>query len=76
MTSSTNWSVDRIENGIAVLVSDQDQVKELPVSELPADIKESDRLACTDNGWQVDREDTENRLQKNRDLLAKLLNKN
>ena len=39
------WSVDRVENGIALLENDRRQQKKVPVSQLPEGVKEGDVLA-------------------------------
>ncbi len=77
------YTVDRIESGIAVLLlrSDESLQKEVPVFLLPSGIKEGDIIEVNFNGDKIVvgayfNEETENARKKAQDLLQKILDKN
>ncbi len=72
-----SYSVDRIENGIAVL-EDPDNGNpeiEVPLSALPEGLEEGDVIAFDpDQGnWAEDREEKERRLKRNQALMTSIL---
>lgn len=67
------WIVDRIESGFAVCEGANRTAVDLPLSELPAGIKEGDVIRLEGEAYQIDREETERRREENRRLLESLL---
>ena len=63
--------IDRIEGGIAVCET-EDGRRELPLTGLPAGVREGDCLVCVDGSWQIDREETLRRRQQNHSRTAGL----
>ena len=55
------YTIDRIENNIAVLFDDDENKSNIPVSELPEDIKEGDILRFDEESevYVIDKEKTE-----------------
>jgi len=55
------YTVDRIEEDIAVLYDDEENKSDIPVSELPEDLKEGDILQFDEENqiYIIDREKTE-----------------
>ena len=55
-----NYTIDRIEENIAVLFDDDDKKSDIPVAELPEDIKEGDILRFDDENqtYTVDKDRT------------------
>lgn len=63
--------VDRIEENIAVC-EDNGNTVSLPLSSLPENTKEGHILVLTENGWQLCKEDTDERRKKLFDLQNSL----
>ena len=63
--------IDRIEGDMAVCEAAEGR-RELPLSELPAGVREGDCLACIDGSWQIQEEKTLRRRQQNHRRAAGL----
>lgn len=61
------YSIDRIEGGYAVVEAEEEMLN-LPLADLPENVKEGDVLRKTDNGWEIDEAGTQERHEK---LLAR-----
>ncbi|MBQ1203517.1 MAG: DUF3006 domain-containing protein [Clostridia bacterium] len=70
------YSFDRQEGEIAVLVNDQGDSIEVPISSLPPHTKVGARLRQSDAGFVLDQEETVRRRQYVLDLQARLRSKN
>ena len=59
--SCKNYTIDRIEEDIAVLFDDDDNKTDIPVSELPENLKEGDILRFDEESetYTIDSEKTE-----------------
>jgi len=59
--SCKNYTVDRIEDDIAVLFDDDENKTDVPISELPENIKEGDILSFDEENqtYTVDKNKTE-----------------
>ncbi len=69
-----NAVVDRISDGIAVLLFEKDDYQvNLPVDFLPENIREGDWI---DIDFSINKKLTEERYRKNRELLEKIRRKN
>lgn len=66
------YSVDRIENGIAVCEDDEMNIIRLPVSSLPQGTKEGSVLIKEADGWQLDAESERERRENIMRLQKKL----
>lgn len=64
------WSVDRIENGQAVCISDAEQQCVLPLSSLPPETKEGSVLWEEKGVYRIDREEETRRRERIAALLA------
>lgn len=69
------WSVDRIENGIAVLENDHRMRKEVPLNQLPVDVTEGDVLVVQDDNYVVDQQETNRRREQAFQLQQRLFRK-
>ncbi len=58
------WSVDRVENGIALLENDRREQKKVPVSQLPEGVKEGDVLAEKGGGFRIDAQEAARRREE------------
>ncbi len=67
-------SIDRIENGFAVCENENKTFENIPLEMLPQGVKEGDVLRQDENGFALDREETQRRRKQAFDLLNKLLN--
>lgn len=67
------WIVDRIEGGFAVCEGTNRTTVDLPLSKLPAGIKEGDVIRLDGGVYQIDKEETQRRREENRRLLESLL---
>ena len=65
-------TIDRIEEGKAVLECENGEMVNLDVSSLPKNIKEGDILEFADGSYFLDDEETENRKRHIRDLMSNL----
>ncbi|MGF2617720.1 DUF3006 domain-containing protein [Rossellomorea vietnamensis] len=80
--NSGKYTVDQIENGIALLLwrEEEEVRKELPVSMFPFKVKEGDIIKVINSGGELKftqlKEETEAARKKADDLLNKLINKN
>ncbi|MGM9537499.1 MAG: DUF3006 domain-containing protein [Candidatus Onthomonas sp.] len=70
------YTVDRIEGDWAVLEDEQRQMSDLPLTELPAGLREGDLLERTPEGWSLRPELRAQRLARNRALLERLKRRN
>ena len=66
------WSIDRLEERVAVCEDDNRQRREIPLVDLPEDVKEGDVLCRVDGRYRVDNRETERRRERNRKLLQRL----
>ena len=70
------WSVDRIENGIAVLENDHRIRKKVPLDQLPVDVTEGDVLVVQDGNYVVvDQQETNRRREQAFQLQQRLFRK-
>ncbi|MCL1859683.1 MAG: DUF3006 domain-containing protein [Oscillospiraceae bacterium] len=71
------YTIDRIEEDIAVLFDDDENKSDIPVSELPENIKESDILKfdAENNIYTIDYESTEQRKSSLEKRFKKLFKK-
>ncbi|MBC5787206.1 DUF3006 domain-containing protein [Clostridium facile] len=69
------WSVDRIENGIAVLENDHRIRKKVPLDQLPVDVTEGDVLVVQDDNYVVDQQETNRRREQAFQLQQRLFRK-
>lgn len=59
------WIIDRLEPPFAMCEnSDTGERKNIPLAELPADIREGDVLRETSSGYQVDEDETHRRRER------------
>lgn len=69
MDDNMKYSIDRIENSIAVLENiDTKEIKEVDVSLLPENIKESNIVIYENNEYKLDQQTEESR---KKDLLSR-----
>ncbi len=69
--------LDAREGGIARLVDDEENEREVLCKELPCDAAEGDCLLYEEGaGWQVDRAETEARRQRLKEKRLRLLKRN
>ena len=59
--SCKNYTIDRIEEDIAVLIDDDENKSDIPVSELPENLKEGDILRFDEENetYMIDKNRTE-----------------
>lgn len=70
------WTLERIEEGIAILENPDGNRQRLSQEVLPADCKEGDFLFLSDhNSWVIDREATENARLENSKRMKSLFQK-
>ncbi len=67
------YIIDRIESGYAVVETDGG-MENIPLTELPAEVREGDVLQKTDAGWQIDAEGTQARREQLIARRRRLLN--
>lgn len=69
MDDNMKYSIDRIENDIAVLENiDTNELIEVEISLLPENIKETNIVIYEDDGYKLDQQTEENR---KKDLLSR-----
>ena len=68
-------TIDRMEDATAVCKDDAGTQYLLAEEQLPPGSREGDCLRKTSDGWRVDREETDRRREKNRDLYRRLCKK-
>lgn len=66
------FTIDRIEEGKAVLECENGEMVSLDVTSLPKNIKEGDVLEFADGSYFLDKEETENRKRYIKDLMSNL----
>ncbi len=66
------FSIDRIEENIAVCEFDNGDIKEVPLNELPENVTEGSVLELKNGKYYLDSDETENRRAKNYQLLQDL----
>ncbi|BCI60171.1 DUF3006 domain-containing protein [Solibaculum mannosilyticum] len=66
--------VDRIEENTAVCEDEQGNMQSIPLSQLPAGVKEGDCLVRKEDGYLIDRQLTQRRRQEILDLQNSLWN--
>lgn len=66
------FTIDRIEEGKAVLECENGEMVSLELSSLPKNIKEGDILEFADGSYFLDNEETEKRKKRIRDLMSNL----
>ncbi|MFT4006880.1 MAG: DUF3006 domain-containing protein [Lacrimispora sp.] len=66
------YTVDRIEEGIAVCEDENGEQIKLCASQLPEGVTEGDILSQEPGGWRLDLEETSRRRQKMREKLKRL----
>lgn len=64
--------IDRIEGDFAVCERADRTMTEIPLAELPGDVREGDCLRESDGGYIVDMEETRRRRAKSRAMLDSL----
>lgn len=69
------YTVDRIENEIAVLFSDDGERLEIPIKDLPP-VSESDILFCDGNVFRISEEEKRRRVEEMKNKLKRLNIKN
>ncbi|MEG1027507.1 MAG: DUF3006 domain-containing protein [Oscillospiraceae bacterium] len=62
------YSVDRIENNILICYDDNDNKKEIPLSQCQIDVKEGDIIEYIDGKYIVNKQET----QKRKDYIYNL----
>lgn len=67
--------IDRIEEGIAVILDGENNQLKINSSEILGNVKEGTVVLCKDNKWTVDEEETQKRTEKMRARLNRLFNK-
>ena len=69
-------SIDRIENGIAVCIRDEDEAElHLRAEQLPAGARPGDCMTLENGVWRIEAEETARRREANRLRLERLLNR-
>lgn len=66
------YTIDRIEEGIAVCEDENGEQVKLCASQLPEGAREGDILSRDSSGWRLDLEETGRRRQKMREKLKHL----
>lgn len=56
-----SWSLDRIEENLAVLIGDDEKQIIVPIDQLPAGVKAGDCFTVSDGQYVYDPQETENR---------------
>lgn len=69
---SNKWSIDRIEEDMAVCINDNNDIISVPLDELPNEVKEGDVLICEDEKYFIDNSETERMREEVRHLLKDL----
>lgn len=69
------YSVERIEENIAICEDDLGETIKLSLDELPENIREGDIIVRTENGYTIDSDETSVRRKKMAEMQKKLFNK-
>ena len=69
------YSVERIEENVALCEDDLGKTVKLRLDELPENIREGDIIVRTENGYTIDTDETSVRRKKMADMQKKLFNK-
>ena len=69
------YSVERIEEKVALCEDDLGKTVKLRLDELPENIREGDIIVRTENGYTIDSDDTSVRRKKMAEMQKKLFNK-
>jgi len=69
------YTVDRIEEGIAVCEDGNENIVKIQLSLLPDGVKEGDMLEASNDGFVICREETEERRKKMADLQKSIFTK-
>ena len=69
------YSVERIEENIALCEDDLGKTVKLRLDELPENIREGDIIVRTENGYTIDSDETSLRRKKMAEMQKKLFNK-
>ena len=69
------YSIDRIEENVALCEDDLGKTVKLRLDELPENIREGDIIVRTENGYTIDSDETSVRRKKMAEMQKKLFNK-
>ena len=69
------YSVERIEENVALCEDDLGETVKLRLEELPENIREGDIIVRTENGYTIDTDETSVRRKKMAEMQKKLFNK-
>ena len=69
------YSVERIEENVALCEDDLGNTVKLRLDELPENIREGDIIVRTENGYTIDSDETSVRRKKMAEMQKKLFNK-
>ena len=69
------YSVERIEENVALCEDDLGKTVKLRIDELPENIREGDIIVRTENGYTIDSDETSVRRKKMAEMQKKLFNK-
>ena len=69
------YSVERIEENIALCEDDLGKTVKLRLDELPENIREGEIIVLTENGYTIDSDETSSRRKKMAEMQKKLFNK-
>lgn len=69
------YSVERIEENVALCEDDLGKTVKLRLDELPENIREGDIIVRTENGYTIDSDETFVRRKKMAEMQKKLFNK-
>lgn len=69
------YSVERIEENVALCEDDLGKTVKLRLEELPENIREGDIIVRTENGYTIDSDETSVRRKKMAEMQKKLFNK-
>ena len=69
------YSIDRIEENVALCEDDLGKTVKLRIDELPENIREGDIIVRTENGYTIDSDETSVRRKKMAEMQKKLFNK-
>lgn len=69
------YSIEKVENNIAVCENDGGEILNMELSRLPADIREGDVIIQTESGFVVDCDETQKRRRKMAELQKNVFKK-
>ena len=69
------YSVERIEENVALCEDDLGKTVKLRLDELPENIREGEIIVRTENGYTIDSDETSARRKKMAEMQKKLFNK-